>query len=312
MYRGGKKMINFTKCVTLVFMLAAGACVPMEQASLTYASKTTMGVGAAVGTQDTPGLEVTIGFKEANIALVPVAVAKYCYKATEAQCQDPIYQMQMVAGGKMDSVESPAVQNRIEEINRELEQLFSQKKLESDRLSSLKSRIAMVEAADIADAELAKPQALGSDVSPEAVNARAALTAKSALRPANFNVADARNEVAQLDAAELDRTGKIDKLRQEQAKLSGQLDANSNRERKDSYSVYGKFSGSATGDSQGAGLTAGKIFATGVAAQNLTEFATKSDCLANIALLAGMMPKTNDAEKAALLKTAGEVCKSTH
>lgn len=297
--------------VVLALLLVTGGCVPMEQASLTYTSKTTMGVGVAAGTQDTPGLEVTIGFKESNIALVPVAVAKYCYKATASQCQDAIYQMRMISGGKTDAVESLPVQNRIEELNRELEQLFGQQKLETERLASLKYRIAVAEAADVADAELAKLGPVAADASPEAQNARAALTAKSALRPAGFNVADARKDVAQLEAAQVARTAKVDNFRQEQAQLSGQLDANSNRQRTDAYSVYGKFSGSATGDSKGAGLTAGKVFATGVAAQNLTEFATTADCLANIRFLAEMMPDGQDAEKAELLKTAGEVCRRT-
>lgn len=291
-----------------LLMLGSSACVPMEQSSLTYTSKTSMGVGVAAGTQDTPGLDVTIGFKEVNVALVPVAVAKYCYKATAEQCQNAIYQMRMVAGGKTDAIENLPIEKRIDGVNREVQSLFDQQKLEDDRRASLSAEIDLVQTADAADSELIKLGPALADAPPEALNARAALTARSALRPAAFDVASARKELAQLEAVRSARTIRLDSLRQEKVQLSGQLNANSNRQRTDAYSVYGKFSGGATGNGQGAGLTAGKVFATGVAAQNLTEFATTVDCLANIRLLAEMIP-TDSAERFKLLNNAGELCK---
>lgn len=133
--------------------LSACACVPMEQASLTYTSKTTMGVSVAAGTQDTPGLDVSIGFKETNVALVPVAVAKYCYKATAAQCQKTIYEMKLISGGKVDEVESLPVEKRIAEINQELGRIIDQQKPETDRLGELRANISLAEAAEIASAE---------------------------------------------------------------------------------------------------------------------------------------------------------------
>lgn len=300
-----------------VLGLATGlsGCVPMEQAPLTYTSKMTAGVGMSTGTTDTPGFDVTIGYKEVNIALVPVAVAKYCYKATEEQCQNAIYQMKLVTGKKIDAVENSPLQRRLDELNGDMERLVGEQKTDSERLVSLRSQIAVADAATAAKRELDELGTGSADQVPERQSVRETLLAKIGQRPANFNVANARQEAAQIEAKESARNAEAATYRQEQARLASQLNRNSNSHRYDAYSVFGKFNGKASGDKQGAGLTVGKVFATGIAAQNLTEFATTADCLANIRFLADMMPKPNgkdaqiDAQKAALLGTAGEVCK---
>lgn len=293
--------------VMTAVLLATAACVPMEQAALTYTSKTTMGVGLAAGTQDTPGLDVTIGFKESNVALVPVAVAKYCYKASKAQCQNMIYEMEVITGSKLDASSSQPVQKRLDEIRRELNSLIADQRADTDRVAIHKSQIASALTADEADQELTSIGNVTAETTEE-LERRSALIRAANSRPTNFDLAGAQLEVARLEQAQLARAARINALQTEGSQLSPQLDRDSNSRRGDALSVYGKFNGAATGKSQGAGLTAGKVFATGVAAQNLTEFATSADCLANIRFLAEMMPDGKDAEKASLLASAGKVC----
>lgn len=288
--------------------IGLSGCVPMEQAALTYTSKTTMGVGMAGGTQETPGLEVAIGFKEANIALVPVAVAKYCYKAKKALCQNDIYRMKMVVGNKIDAVESLPIQNRIDEINRELEQSVNEQKRDTDRLSQLNAMIALTKAADAADAALKNiPDAVAGE-SPDVTRDRAEQEATAKLRPVNFDAAKARDEIARLDGVQIARTARRGELQKELASLTPRINANSSRGRTDAYSVYGKFSGAASGNGQGANLTAGKVFATGIAAQNLTEFATTTECLGKVHDMAEMIPSEKADERIALLASAGKIC----
>ncbi|WP_138983955.1 hypothetical protein [Sphingomonas elodea] len=282
----------------------------MEQTSLTYTSRTTMGVGVAGGTPDTPGLDVNIGFKEANVALVPVAVAKYCYKSTGAQCQNPIYKMEMIAGGKFDAIQNSPIEKRISEFDREIQQFFDQQKADDDNRATLAAGIALVEAADAADSELLKLGPAAADDTPEKINARKALAAKAAVRPANFDATKSRKEIAQLDASKSTRSERLNGLLQQKSNLLGQLNANTDSKRTDAFSVYGRFSGAANGDSGGAGLTAGKVFATGVAAQNITEFATLTECLSNIRVLAEMLPK-DSADRASLLKSTSDLCRRT-
>ncbi len=295
--------------VPTAFLVFLSACVPMEQAALTYSSKTTMGVSIAAGTADTPGLDVAIGFKEINAALVPVAVAKYCYKATAEQCQKTIYAMQLISGGKRDEIESLPIEKRIAEINKELEYVINQQRPEITRLGELRALISLSEAVDAANVELTKLGPPADNESVEVQSRRADLSETVALRQTGLNVEQARAEVAQLEKLQLAHSARISTLREEQGQLTKQLGSNRNRKRDDAFSVYGKFNGNAGGHGQGASLTAGKVFATGVAAQNLTEFATTAECLANVRVLVDLMPAGKDAEKAALIGSAADVCK---
>jgi len=78
--------------------------------------------------------------------------------------------------------------------------------------------------------------------------------------------------------------------------------------RKDAFSVYGQFNGTATADAaaKGAGLTAGRIFATGIAAQQISEGAgleARARCIEQ-ALKA---VKDGDAKDAVVAKLCGTV-----
>jgi hypothetical protein len=281
----------------------------MEQAALTYSSKTTMGVSVAAGTADTPGLDVAIGFKEINAALVPVAVAKYCYKATAEQCQKTIYAMRLISGGKRDEIESLPIEKRISDINQDLEQVIDQQKSQTTRLGELRAAISQNEAVNAANVELAKLGPAADNESLEVQSRRSELAETLALQQPGLNLSQARTEVAHLEKLQLTHSARISTLREEQGQLTKQLGSNRNRKRDDAFSVYGKFNGNAGGNSQGASLTAGKVFATGVAAQNLTEYATTSECLANVRVLVDLLPTGKDAEKATLIASAAEVCK---
>lgn len=304
-------MMKLSMGVVAIGILTTTACVPMEQASLTYVSKTTMGVSVAAGTQETPGLDVAIGFKETNFALVPIAVAKYCYKASGQQCQNLIYQMEKIVGSKGDAFESLAVQKQLSTIKVNLDTLFRKQQSDTKNLAELKGQISLFEGAAAADAELAKlgPAVLGE--SQDVANARDEAAAKAKLRPASFDINTARAAVVQLEADQVRDASLVKSLNQTQSDLSGKLNPNSNRIRTDAYSVYGKFNGEASGNSQGAGLTVGKVFATGIAAQNLTEFATTADCLASIGFLAKMIKDDRTAQNT-LLSSAGNVCKQSN
>lgn len=300
------KIRSITGLVLLPITVAG--CVPMEQATLTYTSKSTIGVGVEAGTQQTPGLDVTIGFKETNIALVPVAVAKYCYKATSSQCQNAIYRMELVRGGKNDSSQTQPIVARINDINRTLEELNGEQSRQTQRLADLRANIAVAEAAESARAELAELNSTPPDESAERANRLAELQAKANSAPANFSLSEARAQAAAIEADQTARSTRIKTFQEDKVRLTAQLEADTESGRTDALSVYGRFNGTANGDEGGAGLTAGKVFATGIAAQNLTEFATTAECLSNIGALASMIDDANAAERDKLLSSAPQIC----
>lgn len=310
---------------SLIALVVAG-CVPMEQAVLTYTSKSTIGVGVEAGTQQTPGLDVTIGFKESNVALVPVAVAKYCEQTENAPCQDAIYELELILGEKRDLLESDSVIAELDAVNGRIEQLTQQQTSDTDRLAGLRSQVTLFEEAESAQRRLEEkksqldieessatdnPEQSGvaiSELQATIADLEAEVVAKRADIPDDFNLSEAREAIADLDADLTSNSARIRTFQEQRDRLQRQIASDSSSQRTDAFSVYGRFNGEAGGNEHGATLTAGKVFATGIAAQNLTEFATASDCLASVRALAQMIGSEHPEEQRQLLASAGEIC----
>lgn len=291
-------------------VLFVGACVPMEQSTLTYASRTTIGASISAGPTESGGLDVALGFKESNLGLVPVAVAKYCYKASAAQCQDMIYRMEVVLGDKKDSLASLPIEMRLRSNETEYSDLDRQRSVIADRIRGIEASQAKFEDAQNAQTELS---ALAAPVVGEPVELgqrRSALAARIAASPGGFDAVQANKELGQLSAQRQQIEARMTAIQADSQSQAAKLGADSNHGRRDALSIYGKFDGSTTGGANGGSLTAGKIFATGVAAQNLTEFSAVNDCLSTIKVLADAMPAGEGDKKAELLASASDLCKS--
>ncbi len=292
------------------FGLLAG-CYPMEQAPLVYASKSTVGLNIAAGTPENPGLDLIIGYKATDVALVPVAVAKYCRRASDADCVNAIYEMKIVTGSKLDTVDNGIIDSAIKEAKRNLQNRVDQSNSLASSISALEVEIAKIEernrllqqVADLPDSE--------DTENAELVATRARLEAELA-QTEDANVEEEDQLQRQL-AGLAQRKRAIDiemgEYQKQIADLSRRLQTGELGERGDSFSVYGTFKGGGQGDSGGGALTGGKVFATGIAAQNLSETAAASDCLASIAFLAAKLEGANvTAERNALLSSAATVC----
>lgn len=255
----------------------------MESASLTYVSKTTAGLSLSAGTPDTPGIDLTIGFDDKNVAFVPVAVAKACYRGTGTNCENAIYQLQTIQGKKGDAIVSSPIQRRIEELSDQITNLSEAQTDDSSTLSTLDAQLKAYN-----EAEAAQDQ-LNSLVGSEGVEEGRLeeLRSRVAQRPA-INRTEVQGRVTTLKRDIPARQQRIDDLLGLRAQLSAQMGADSNSTRDDSYSIYGKFSGGGGGNAQGGTLTAGKVFATGIAAQNLTEGSATANCLT---ILSGLAEK---------------------
>ncbi|MEN9867309.1 MAG: hypothetical protein RL748_2899 [Pseudomonadota bacterium] len=81
-------MDTLNRCKNLfvfVPVLLAGCALP--QAPLVYSSKVAIGVGISAATPDQPGVDIHIGYKQVDVAYVPVAVGKPCDPAnSKAVC----------------------------------------------------------------------------------------------------------------------------------------------------------------------------------------------------------------------------------
>lgn len=312
--------MNRTIVAAVLAAPTLAGCYPMEQAPLVYASKSTIGVGLAAGTPENPGLDVTIGFKETNVALVPVAVAKFCRLPNQTNCQNAIYALHVIKGGKIDTVENRRIRKDIEErqaeistLERSIGELERGRTTAEDNIRKLEKR---AEAEKTLDTVGRTPTPDEGEV---LANQRAAalLVWDGTASVSKTTLAAERNTLNQTTELLNAQKARVATLQGEIGRFAATLTADKQGTRDDALSVFGTFKGGGTGDNEGASLTGGKVFATGIAAQNLSEHAGVADCLSAVGLLADQFKASGTAEQIAtahaarngLLASAGDVCK---
>lgn len=251
----------------LILTLAACACHPMEQAPLIYTSKSQVGVTVATGTADSPGLDVNIGYKGLDSAFVPVAVAKACHSRNHSDCIDEQYRLRVINGTNDTSAEDSVASLRKDRdaAQESLNALSKERLAVEEKLGWLKTK-------GVREAELTQLR----NPTDEAGLPRA-LTAEEKTRQDELSRQIAA--LAQLDQAALDArlatlNADIDVLKKRIGVLNERLleekNRRSNDNKQDALSLYGSFNSTVGGQSSGATLGLGKVFATGVAAQHLT------------------------------------------
>jgi hypothetical protein len=271
--------MNYRKWIAASCLCVVG-CAPMEQAPLVYSSKNQFGVHVTAGAPETPGLEVSIGYKGLDAAFVPVAVAKYCGNSPSPECENEIYKMAQIVGenkaGGSVFIDQAALSALLAKINlqeqdlrRAQEAIVADEALKSaneaqrKRLTDLQAELSTqqgrtIDAADAA--EIAKRDARVAEIDADikAINALEATTSIDQRISNNRASVEALSKSLALDKAARDRT------------LAAR-NASSSDDKADAYSVYGSFNGNAQGGRDGADLSLGKVFSTGIAAQNLTQ-----------------------------------------
>ncbi len=265
-----KRSIVIRLTLSFVTGLALIGCSPLEQAPLVYSSKVVVGIDVSTPTSEQPGASISLGVKMVDAAYVPVAVAKNCDDSTilnsasngepTSNCENLIYQIKPIEGtssssddktnnaGQENAAKIAALSAQVESLNRELIGLKAQE------------TTAIKNAADAAAKTIAS----------------STLGAEQAVTPEQVEAEVVSNQVTQ-------KTKQLEQV-VEQLKSTLSID------RKDSYSVFGSFDSSTktginpTAKTADLDLNLGKVFSTGVAAQNLTEGLGKQ--FANSACLA--------------------------
>lgn len=294
--------------VGFTFLLTG--CYPMEQAPLVYASKQTIGLSLTGGTTDNPGLDLIIGYKDTNVALVPVAVAKRC--VDNENCENEIYSMDIVEGTKSDLLDSGTLKAELTRIDRELLAKQAALEIATNGVSSARKITLDFTNKTTLESQLAglgKVPAADSGIteSAEIATNRANLNSQIS----NIKVTEAQNTEALGRIADFERTQRnletdISGLNKVRASLSTSLSQSQSGERNDAYSVYGTFEGTANGRVSEGSVGGNRIFATGIAAQNLTESLGFTECLLRADKVATHYK--DDAKRQAFLDQAVAYC----
>lgn len=263
--------------------------MPMEQAPLVYSSSHQIGAHVSAGTPNNPGLEVSVGYKGLDAAYVPVAVAKAC--RTGAACENDIYRQVPIAGSSNEG-DDPSQQIALEGAMSRVTRLTVQQQKEQARYDALvklrndnigeRQRLATLQQ------EQTRLELLVSAIPPTA----SALEVTRSAAVAQEIKAIGLLETEEMSNSQIDRqavvlndvTNEIAKASSQQSKLEDAIAARRKDVKGDAFSVYGRFDGGTSGEANGARLELGKVFSTGIAAQNLTQGIRESAKLAAAAI----------------------------
>lgn len=244
------------KSVLTTILLITG-CSPLQQAPLVYTSKQVLGIDISAPTTESMGVSMNVGFKNIDAAYVPLAVSKAA-EGGQTYAIEPIY---------ATYGEGP----QAEQIGASLKRQQSVSELTKD----LAEKTRQVGLLQLAKTQLLERKMLTNNVLPP--NSKPLVDQFSDLVPLPSNIENKLRSNQALTNKEVQQTlmpvndiikTKEAAVDQKQKEIIQALSIT----KYDAMSVFGSFDSGVKGDSNsGVSNKLGKMFSTGVAAQNLTQ-----------------------------------------
>lgn len=265
--------------------LALTGCGNLQQAPLVYASKTSVGIDMSGSSTEVPGVSLALGFKQVDAAYVPVAVARKC-DAGKANCSDAGYSLQLITGTSMSDT-TPALNEEIQKMKTQLVQYEialgemqgwkARRRILDAEVAELTTSLQMLQAKQKAERPVT-PARPASDVEATGggVEGAGVAAAEESLTPKEGT--QLKELPDELQKKTRERDGADAELKQAESRVSAlrpQAEAARRQlekiDRKDAYSVYGRFEGQTRVEAGFGQIGLGKIFSTGVASQHLSQ-----------------------------------------
>jgi hypothetical protein len=266
-------MIKMTSAISVLALLTA--CSALEQAPLVYTSKQVVGIDVSAPTTESSGITASVGFKNVDAAYVPVAVSK---KNNEEGTKSFEIKDVYATYGRGDQVSENqnTDQMQAEKVNK----LHLALQEQSSSEASLKTQMVKIEEIQKKINNLNHYKSLSEEQRPqfmsqidketfvqinEAINNEKKLNEDLEKENTNLTKAKALFEEAQK------------KTNDAKAQLAKSLFVN----QRDAMSVFGSFESNSSGSLNSTQIGFGKMFSTGVAAQNLSKGIEKAALQAN-------------------------------
>lgn len=274
-----------TELCFFIALVSSVGCAPLQQAPLVYSSKVAVGVDLSAAMTETPGFSIGLGYKQVDVAYVPVAVAKSCSN-TDNVCSGATYQLMALQGsntidsGNEDSEANQAAAKKlIDDVQKASAAL-------SERISAEQLAQQVAQASnDVVTrlkAELSPLQDKSKElVFPAEQTARINALVDIEIPRAEIKAKQATSDlVVAKDATERARA-QVQSFNVDQLARATKIVRGSDK-KGDAYSVFGSFdgatragvttgTGTTTTSSGDASLIIGKVFSTGIASQFLTQ-----------------------------------------
>ncbi|MBX8609706.1 hypothetical protein K5D65_21170 [Pseudomonas cichorii] len=280
------------KYILTATVLISG-CAPLQQAPLVYTSKQVLGIDISAPTTESAGISLNVGFKNIDAAYVPVAVSKEKGSEKDTFIKEIFAtygegQNHSNSEKKLTAEQKPIVE-KIKEIRSEKDEKIAQLKtleLKSENYNTLLKTLKTVPNNSPAISEISK------DIEKIKQSLETVPLIKESIEQ-NKKVDD----TALKASAEVLKEN-ISNLTAEENNKITELKNSVDISKRDAMSVFGSFSSSVNGEkASGVSQNLGKMFSTGVAAQNLTQgiqkYSTLEKCIELIN--AAALPAQKDA-----------------
>lgn len=263
---------------TITALILVTGCAPLQQAPLMYTSKQVLGVDISAPTTESTGVTMNLGFKNVDAAYVPIAVSKE---------NNSIELVTAEYGSANEDNGSP---QELEAWVTNLKQAILAEQIAQNTLNTIEADYVAAQQYNnyisLGNKDQAQALASGDSFkSAKLARIKAATLQDETISSTNMEELKKSQEKAQTDLKQATTN-----LNEAKRQVADSLEI----QRKDAMSVYGSF-GSTIGDNSSLfNNKLGKMFSTGVAAQNLTEgIARESEALAIGKLLANCLEVSN-------------------
>lgn len=244
------------KNIVLPLTISLSACAPLQQAPLMYTSKQVFGVDVSAPTTESTGVTMNLGYKSVDAAYVPIAVSRK---------EDSQLTLVSASYGEGDDRELGNKELQAEKLSNYSKAFLDveQKRIQAEQdKSQLDTATEFNTALD--DKTNGNPDSLARFIEKYSPAQESVLYTKiSTERPFSATELGKLFQKSSKSEQELAEANEI--LTQAKNDLEAVLHVS----RKDAMSVYGSFNANTSTSPVGNKL--GKMFSTGVAAQNLTE-----------------------------------------
>jgi hypothetical protein len=268
--------------------LLTSACAPLQQAPLVYTSGQTIGVRVGSSPTQAEAIELMIGVKLLDAAYAPVAVARA--PSTDLKGQEVDWGIKEIYGVFGEEMTPDAHKRlRLDELQSVQEYLRAAELLKGAETSLQTAKKDFANRKQANATELALNETKRGDV--KRLQTECSLPEKLCPTERNLELAgqlQAFDQQKSVLETQRDQVSNADVLKAEEELKRAQLEFKSkqteavaalqklsNVSKKDALSVYGSFNSDVRADGAragpGAALKLGKVFSTGVAAQNLSE-----------------------------------------
>ncbi len=213
-------------------------CSSLEQSALVYTSTISVGAGFEVDAQGT-GFEATLGYKQNDLAYVPVAVSEKAESTDNLNIQKDHTSWEIISGysdGPTSDVDKSTTTSQSSSQNNlnDNDKIISDEQKITDQKKELQSRV------DELTVQIKSENSSGNN--------------QDKIRALEQELDTTQKELIDLTESQINN----------KETRSGDV-------LKDAFSVYGTFNSSASGSASGAGIDLGRVFSTGVAAQKLAR-----------------------------------------